>query len=852
MAVALGRDRGIVGKRGSNAPALGRDGAGVLFDLFPHTKEGRGPSAHSESEGVQPVSEASAFSDAYHSGPPRCLFPHSHSQGAQEIPPFPFSRKGVRAQGSPLWPVSGSPHLYKMYGRGTRSSPAPGCSHSELPGRLADMCPFRAAGKERHRGSAGPSSQAGLGLKQGKKLPYSFKDGNLSRLGVGFECDESLLDPQEALSVERTFVPLQCDEAGDREVWPEAARAVGGSHPGGAIGAAPHAPAAAVVCPAQSEPLGGWLAASPLGARLPGSRDMVAYDSGPSGGCSHGSGMFQSHNIYRRLHEGLGRSVPGLFSPGSVEALLERGSCEPTRVRGSASGVDVLSAGVPGEAGPHQDRQFCGGFLYQPPGGYALSGASQRSSQASFVGAGSRSLLESGVPARERQCGSRSSVQGRPPSRGMAAPPSHRAGHLGPFRPGSGGPLCLPGDYSLPLVVFDDRPQGHIGGGCPSVHMAPGPSVRFSPLPSSASGAGPSEDVAGQSASGGPGLASSALDGGASDNAGGNPLASPGQAGHAHAGAGPAMASEPRVLQAACLAPGRGPSSDLGAAVIRTLQAARAPSTRGLYAGRWNRFCGWCHSRGENPVSCGTSVVLAFLQSLLESGLSVSTLRGYVAAISSRHELVDGLTMGTQALVGCFLKGARRLCPPRGRLIPAWDLRVVLDALTEPPFEPLSGLGWELLSLKTVFLLAIASAKRVSELRALSVHPACLRLGGEGSAISLLPNPAFLPKVLPRSFVARPLVLDPFLPPPHESPEAARLHLVCPVRALRSYIARTSSIRQTDQLFVCFGESVRGQAVSKQRLARWVVRAIELAYSSAGLAPPTGVVAHSTRGMAAS
>ena len=48
------------------------------------------------------------------------------------------------------------------------------------------------------------------------------------------------------------------------------------------------------------------------------------------------------------------------------------------------------------------------------------------------------------------------------------------------------------------------------------------------------------------------------------------------------------------------------------------------------------------------------------------------------------------------------------------------------------------------------------------------------------------------------------------------------------------------------------GESVRGQAVSKQRLARWVVRAIELAYSSAGLAPPTGVVANSTRGMAAS
>ena len=204
--LCLSRDCGIVGKRGSNAPAFGRDGAEVVFCLFPHTKEGWEPLAHSESKGVQPASEVSAFSDAvpltphfvcearrlvHIDGPPRCLFPHSQSRGAQEIPLFPFSRKGVRAQGSPLWPVTGSPHLYKMYGCSTRPPPPPGCLHSELPGRLADMCPFGAAGEERHRGCTGPSSQAGLGFKQGKKLPYSFEDGNLSRLGVGFERDES-------------------------------------------------------------------------------------------------------------------------------------------------------------------------------------------------------------------------------------------------------------------------------------------------------------------------------------------------------------------------------------------------------------------------------------------------------------------------------------------------------------------------------------------------------------------------------------------------------------------------------------------------------------------------------------
>uniref|UniRef100_A0A0E9UFH4 Uncharacterized protein n=1 Tax=Anguilla anguilla TaxID=7936 RepID=A0A0E9UFH4_ANGAN len=62
----------------------------------------------------------------------------------------------------------------------------------------------------------------------------------------------------------------------------------------------------------------------------------------------------------------------------------------------------------------------------------------------------------------------------------------------------------------------------------------------------------------------------------------------------------------------------------------------------------------------------------------------------------------------------------------------------------------------------------------MSELHALSAYPACLCLGLEGSAISLLPKPAFQPKVLPCLLMSRPLLLDPFHPPPHDSPEAAR------------------------------------------------------------------------------
>ena len=134
---------------------------------------------------------------------------------------------------------------------------------------------------------------------------------------------------------------------------------------------------------------------------------------------------------------------------------------------------------------------------------------------------------------------------------------------------------------------------------------------------------------------------------------------------------------------------------------------------------------------------------------------------------------------------------------------------MVLEAFSESPFEPLANIELEFLTCKNLFLMAITSVRHVSQLQALSVHPSCLRLGEANSSISLLPNPAFLPKVLPRSFVSRPLVMDPFHPPPHESAESARLHL------MRSYIDRTGSLRQTDQLFVCYGGSTRGQTVLK-------------------------------------
>ena len=98
-----------------------------------------------------------------------------------------------------------------------------------------------------------------------------------------------------------------------------------------------------------------------------------------------------------------------------------------------------------------------------------------------------------------------------------------------------------------------------------------------------------------------------------------------------------------------------------------------------------------------------------------------------------------------------FLKGVRRERPVTCSLTPQWDLTLVLRALAKAPFEPLDRVPLKFGSAKTALLLALTSAKRVSDLSALSVAPSCLRIQGDGSSAILRPNPAFTRVLLARS-----------------------------------------------------------------------------------------------------
>ncbi|XP_053296886.1 uncharacterized protein LOC128456655 [Pleuronectes platessa] len=234
---------------------------------------------------------------------------------------------------------------------------------------------------------------------------------------------------------------------------------------------------------------------------------------------------------------------------------------------------------------------------------------------------------------------------------------------------------------------------------------------------------------------------------------------------------------------------------------------------------------------------------------LIDQKRAFSTVKVYLAAISACHVGFDGKPVGQHPLVCRFMKGARRLLPVSKTMSPSWDLTVVLGALSSHPFEPLDNVDMKTLSLKVALLLALATAKRVSDIHALSVHPACMRFTPGNLGVTLRPNPAFVPKVVKP---CSPVELSAFQPPPYGSAEQQRLHMLCPVRALHTYVERTRSFRKGDQLFVSWAKPHWGKPVTKQRLSHWIVDAIALAYSSSGLQVPTGLRAHSTRGLTTS
>lgn len=278
--------------------------------------------------------------------------------------------------------------------------------------------------------------------------------------------------------------------------------------------------------------------------------------------------------------------------------------------------------------------------------------------------------------------------------------------------------------------------------------------------------------------------------------------------------------------------------------VINTILNSRKPVTRAIYEKIRKKFVSWYEDR---PISNGgiIPIVLDFLQDGADKNISPSTLKVQVAALSS----VMDTRLAEDPLIRRFLIALKRSKPAKLYKTPTWDMGTVLKGFLSPPFEPIEDSSDKNLTLKTALLLALVSARRVSEIQALSsIEPYCLI---HLDKIILSPDPAFLPKVS-STFHRTQNIVIPSLPTTMDS-RKRNIYSKLDVRnTLIAYLERTKEWRRTTFLFILYAGINRGKQASKSTISRWIRMAIQITYKAQNLTPPSEIRAHSTRAWATS
>ena len=154
--------------------------------------------------------------------------------------------------------------------------------------------------------------------------------------------------------------------------------------------------------------------------------------------------------------------------------------------------------------------------------------------------------------------------------------------------------------------------------------------------------------------------------------------------------------------------------------VARQAALARRSSSRSGYQAKWAVYRRWCRSEGHSISRPSLLKVADFLFWLRRSRkLSVSAVMGYCSMLSAvfRLQLPE---ISSSPVLHDLLRSFKVEAPCRVVRPPSWDLEVVLRFLRSPIFELLASSSLRDLTRKTLFLVALATAKRVGEIQALS------------------------------------------------------------------------------------------------------------------------------------
>ena len=251
---------------------------------------------------------------------------------------------------------------------------------------------------------------------------------------------------------------------------------------------------------------------------------------------------------------------------------------------------------------------------------------------------------------------------------------------------------------------------------------------------------------------------------------------------------------QPQESELTCLAPRAAAIEEQGFSdeVATIIEAPQRTSTRAIYKSKWAVFVKWCKSNEVDFGLPSVAQVADFLMHLFQDRkLQPSTIDGYRTAI---EDMIgnDKRNVGKDENLTRLLDSFHRDKPKGRRGVLTWNLSLVLQ-LTKPTFEPMRKASLKHLTFRTVFLLALGSGKRRSEIHAWLYRN--ISHQENWSKVSLYPFISFLSKnqlAKDDPSCVAPVVIPALAPTLDDSLKQDKS--LCPVRALRYYLDRTKDL----------------------------------------------------------
>ena len=455
-----------------------------------------------------------------------------------------------------------------------------------------------------------------------------------------------------------------------------------------------------------------------------------------------------SANLYRRIKRRVGRSLKRIHCQRDLVTARKQVAYKLFRTQGSVSCLKRVSKPLCKQDSTCGYRQHYSDVVYKQGRRHEVGHTLCPTMENLDLVYQTSSNSKSPTYPRAAQCGSRQAIQTGPDHSNRMVPPSRGfPSYMQQVAPTSDRSICHEVQQQVTSVRVIST--GLLGSSSGCTQSAMGESGRIH-LPTSGHLGQSGGEVTGlplqENHSDCSGVAQHALVLGSSDHVQSDPTepAQPAQPVDTAFQSDPSQKSD--KPKSPCMAPRATAIKEQGfsEAVATRIEAPQRGSTRSVYEAKWAIFTKWCITNQVDFRAPPVKSVADFLMYLFEDRkLQPSSIDGYRSAIADKLGNLT-LNISKDENLTRLLDSFHRDRPKGRRGIPSWNLSLVLHQLTKAPFEPIKEASLKHLTFKTVFLLALGSGKRRSEIHAWQHRN--IRHQSDWSKVSLYPSPSFLSK----------------------------------------------------------------------------------------------------------